>query len=89
MIVHSMFCFTLLFVCVLQGNMGETQLEHGMNCHLTGLHTNLQMWLGHGVQDGDMKNKNRTDQSHLFFKPQKRGISKKRSQSTTPNSITS
>ena len=51
MIVHSVFCFTLLFVCVLEGNMGGKQLEQGMNGHLTGLDTNLQMWLGHGVCD--------------------------------------
>ena len=49
MIEHSVFCFTLLLLCVFQGNVGGGHLEQGMNCHLTRLDTNLQMWLGHGV----------------------------------------
>ena len=38
---HSMLCFTLLFICVLEGSVGDRQLEHGMNCHLSGLDTDL------------------------------------------------
>ena len=41
----SDFC-TLLFVSVLQGNMGDRQLKQGMKGHSTGLDANLQMWLG-------------------------------------------
>ena len=28
-IAHSVFCFTLLFVCVLQGNVGDRQFVQG------------------------------------------------------------
>ena len=57
MIVHSVLCFTLLFVCVLQGNVGDRRLEQGVNCHLvlgffTRLGASLWLWLGHGVWDG-------------------------------------
>ena len=38
-IVHLVFCFTLLFVFALQGNVGNRQSEQGMNCHLTRLDT--------------------------------------------------
>ena len=40
--VHSALCFTLLFECVLQGNVVYRRLVQGVNCHagsgcLTGL----------------------------------------------------
>ena len=55
--VHSGFCFTLLFVCVLQGNVVYRRLVQGVNCRLgsgclTGLGAGLWLLLGHGVWDG-------------------------------------
>ena len=43
MIVHSVFCFTLLFVCVGAGVNSRLVL----GC-LTGLGAGLWLWLGHG-----------------------------------------
>ena len=56
MIVHWVFCFTLLFACALQGNVGDRRFVQGVNCrlvsgYLTGLGAGLRLWLGHGVWD--------------------------------------
>ena len=55
--VHSVFCFKMLFECVLQGNVVYRQLVQEVNCRLgsrclTGLGADLWMLLGHGVWDG-------------------------------------
>ena len=54
--VHSVICFTLLFECVLQGNVVYRRLVQGVNCHLgsgclTRLAAGLLLLLGHGVWD--------------------------------------
>ena len=46
--VHSVFCFTLLFECVLQGNVVYWQLVQGVNCRLrSGCLTRLGWCLEH------------------------------------------
>ena len=57
MIVHSVFCFALLFECVLQGNVVDRRVVQQVNCRLvsgclTGLGAGFWLWLGHGVWDG-------------------------------------
>ena len=55
--IHSVLCFTLLFECMLQGNVLYRRLVQGVNCRLgsaclTGLGAGLWLLLGHGVWDG-------------------------------------
>ena len=45
-ILHTVFCFTLLCVCVLQGDVGD-RCRLVLGC-LTGLGAGLRLWLGHG-----------------------------------------
>ena len=51
--VHSVFYFTLLFECVLQGNVVYRGLVQGVNSRLgSGCFTGLGAGLWHGVWDG-------------------------------------